>query len=511
MFVLYPFYITMKIKINSSLPKTTFILFLSILVSFLHSCKKIEESKILDSKEELATLTAWYSTVSKSENNFSSLKPQWNKILKTENSEFLIYEVKLENPEGIFTSYSTIDLKSHDNLSTNTFRIIVFVNKKDNKDIKGGYLSIAPKNKELDPQNIHFSSLEDFSGKVSLYDMSSRFVKGLIYDAGLVKQVMSNSGTVLKRNELYNLYQKSTPLNGVMGHMPNTVMLNESCNYDLEPVYGQACVEAGESGQVTCNPYVRYYNVIYHCQDEESIEPTDLNNPGGGGGSGETYPSDVIPDNPVTPGQDKSPIDPKKYTDCFSNIPDAGATYKVTVQVEEPVPGTRLNYDILNPISGRGVGHTAITVTKTGADGASVTQTVGFYPAESTFASPSKMVDNAKAGDTEKIEFTVSMEFDLGNDATNFNKILSHIASPPANYNLFGMNCTAFVVGACSSGGINLPDAMTVIARPLDPAGFVNAMTPAGLGDSMRKAKAAGDNRVKPTQKVAPTSKGACN
>jgi len=56
-----------------------------------------------------------------------------------------------------------------------------------------------------------------------------------------------------------------------------------------------------------------------------------------------------------------------------------------------------------------------------------------------------------------------------------------------------------------------LPDAIGVIARPLDPMGFIKAMTPGALGNEMRKAKEAGDARVKTVQKRAPESKGPCN
>ena len=84
------------------------------------------------------------------------------------------------------------------------------------------------------------------------------------------------------------------------------------------------------------------------------------------------------------------------------------------------------------------------------------------------------------------------------------------ISNPPTEYELLGMNCTAFVVGVCNLGGITLPNALNGVATFYDPLNLVQAMTPSELGASMRKAKANGDSRVKsnpaPTQSHGPCS-----
>jgi len=220
---------------------------------------------------------------------------------------------------------------------------------------------------------------------------------------------------------------------------------------------------------------------------------------GGGGSSG----SNTIPSAPYLPGQDHAAIDPKKYTKCFDNIPDVGATYKVIVQVLEPVPGTSLNYGLIN-----GVGHTAITLIKQGSNGFKVTQTLGFYPTTNPFSSPSKMVNNS-----DQTDYTIRMIFDMGGNATDFSKMLTALENPPSNYDLLGMNCTAFVVGVCASGGISLPNAYTTVGVA-GPGGVTTAMTPGGLGYSLRNAHSQGDNRVSsgPTSVGNnPASNGPCN
>ena len=497
----------MKTKKNAPRMRKVVILLLGMAILSMNSCRKEKvQSSITD--DEVKALQKWYNSIERAKNNFSSLTPKWDKVIKSENDKDVVYEVELNNPEGIFTSYEWINPKNPDGNSLNTIRLLLLENKR-NGVIKGGYLSIAPKNKSVNPRDIHLLSLDKFSGKISFYNIKSKFLKGLIYESGIVQSVLSSINGEIDRNKLSNLYQRSRSNNTIMS-VPNTMMSNQSCNYDLEPVYGEACVEAGDSGIVTCKPYVRYYEVVNKCTGGVMSDMPNMDDQGGGGGasSGETIPSDIIPADPYMPGQDKSPIDPKKFVDCFDDIPDAGASYKVAVQVQEPIPGTRLNYGI------NGFGHTAITVTKNGANGASVTQTVGFYPAGGNLQKiegPSKMVDNAKIGDTEKVEFTISMEFDLGNNTNSFNKILGHIASPPAKYELYGMNCTTFVVEACANGGITLPSALNGVIGFYDPTELFQVNTPAGLGASMRDAKANGDKRVKTNKSTAPTSKGACN
>ncbi|MCZ4225451.1 hypothetical protein [Pedobacter rhodius] len=247
------------------------------------------------------------------------------------------------------------------------------------------------------------------------------------------------------------------------------------------------------------------YSDVQICEDIWFPDPPEPIDTGGGdsGGDGGSAGSNTIPSDPYLPGQDHEAINPKDYTKCFANIPDAGATYKVIVQVLEPVPGTSLNYGFVN-----GVGHTAITLIKQGSNGIRVTQTVGFYPTTNPFHSPSKIVNNSNQTD-----YTIRMIFDMGSNATDFNKILNGIENPPSDYDLLEMNCTVFVVGICSSGGISLPNALTTVGVA-GAGGITTSMTPGGLGYGMRNAHSQGDNRVSsgPTSTGNnPVSNGPCN
>ena len=118
------------------------------------------------------------------------------------------------------------------------------------------------------------------------------------------------------------------------------------------------------------------------------------------------------------------------------------------------------------------------------------------------------MVNNS-----DQTDYTIRMIFDMGSNTTDFKKILAGVENPPSQYDLLEMNCTAFVVGICSSGGISLPNAFTTVGVA-GVGGVTTAMTPGGLGHSMRNAHSQGDNRVSsgPTSvSNNPASNGPCN
>ena len=206
-------------------------------------------------------------------------------------------------------------------------------------------------------------------------------------------------------------------------------------------------------------------------------------------------------------------VNPRDYTNCFSAISNTNASFKVNVYVLEPVPGVNLHYGI------NGVGHVAIGLTKTGNNGQSITQVLGFYPEGvnifKQFSGASMVVDNGWS--EELMNYTVRMEFNMGNDATNFQRILNKVNNPPTEYHAFYNNCVRYVLDACAAGGLEVPFAMSSITVDMEPATpgpltTIYAYTPAGMAQEMRQRKAAGDNRVTIANYVNVTpSNGPCN
>lgn len=352
---------------------------------------------------------------------------------------------------------------------------------------------------------MHYNNLNNFTGKLRFFNVNGSFSNGWVYDKGRITGKLSLSPDVPNVVEIAG----SSKLMSTKNNKLMTVPAGE-CSPEYIPITGMACV--GSGGYQTCTPYTRWEYIENHCNDGgDGGNGGDYYGSHGGGGSGggeeNSSGSNTIPENPYIPGADHLAIKLKDYIKCFENISNTGASYKIIVQVQEPVKGTSLNYGPIN-----GVGHTAITLIKQGSNGFKVTQTVGFYPSGNSFNSPSKIVDNAKSGVTDNIDFTIRMTFDLAGDATNFNKVLNEIANPPSQYDLLTSNCTTFVTNACKVGGLKLPSAVTYVITP-GPVG-VYAETPGGLGYNMRQAKAGGDNRIasgEPSTGENPTSNGPCN
>jgi hypothetical protein len=217
-----------------------------------------------------------------------------------------------------------------------------------------------------------------------------------------------------------------------------------------------------------------------------------LGSPTGGGNGTPASPPQVS----NLPGESGPAIKPKSLMDCFSDIPDAGASMKVTVFVQEPFPGTSFN------IGPNSVGHVAIGLTKSNGS-QSITQVVGYYPdatGASKFHCSSKIVDNSNLDYNVSISYTIT--------AGNFRSISNYIANPPGTYDLMDFNCTNFVYNACKTGGIILPDPTNTVGLG-GPGGVSTAMAPAGLGASIEKLK--GQNNVNTNGGLAPNSKGPCD
>ncbi|MBD1433244.1 hypothetical protein H8B06_10430 [Sphingobacterium sp. DN00404] len=218
-----------------------------------------------------------------------------------------------------------------------------------------------------------------------------------------------------------------------------------------------------------------------------------------------------IPDDAELIGQENPEVNPEDYTDCFGNISNTGASFKVTAYVLEPNPGTN---DFFGTNS---VGHVAIGLTKTGGNGQSITQVLGFYPEGANifkeYTGPSKIVDNGDSDDL--MPYTIKMDFDMGNNAAAFQNILNKVNTPPATYHALTNNCVRYVYEACQAGGLAVPFQMSTIymsTTPFSPPVPVSAYTPAGMAQAMRGAMAGGNTNISTANNVdVPTSHGPCN
>jgi hypothetical protein len=241
----------------------------------------------------------------------------------------------------------------------------------------------------------------------------------------------------------------------------------------------EVSVSIGDNGMYEV--YVYGYTTCSSLSVPDQMERVADLGGGGGGGGGDisSYPPPSTPIAPAILYDHSDKVDPKQLVKCFGNISNENATYSVKVLVQQAWPGTS------SPVGGNTVGHTALALTKTGADGQSITQVVGFYPSDhSQFTSQGEVHSNSN------LNYNVGVTYPV--DAASFANVLNYISSPEPPYNLYDFNCTTWVINACITGGIQLPSASTTYSFPVTngdgTTGFaeIQADIPGKLGENIK-------------------------
>jgi hypothetical protein len=298
----------------------------------------------------------------------------------------------------------------------------------------------------------------DFTGDILIYDEHYQLRGGEKLVGGKLAAYIY---PVQKTNETVSA-KKSTAV--------ITTCQNQQSNYTIY-----------ENGEAISVVYGYQVCTTYYIQDaiDNSHMPEDL-----GGGGLTNYPPPYTPP-PLNVTFNPTPkIDPKKFMDCFGTLSDANAGYEVKVLVQEADPGTP------NPHGENFVGHVALSLTKTAANGQSITQVVGFYPSSrSNVLSQGEIHDNGA-----EMDYNVSATFSV--DGDSFRNIIEYIGGQTPMYDLFDFNCSSFVYYACMTGGIQLPSPNTTYGLtiptgdPMTPMGSsqidINMDVPGQLGAGLR-------------------------
>jgi hypothetical protein len=333
---------------------------------------------------------------------------------------------------------------------------------------------------EIIPDGLYFqrkqkTTTADFTGRIFVYDRFYRLLSGGVFAAGkMTGEIKPGNGKASP--QIAAVHTNSMPV--------------ETCGwYDSNYVSAEGVTVV--YSEKICS--TTFYNLSTGGAFSQDLPAGtgDYAGTGGGGGPAPAPPPEIAD----LPGETKPGIQPKAYMDCFSGIPDAGASMQVTIYVQEPLPGTTFN------IGYNSVGHVAIGLTKSNGS-TTVTQVVGFYPDAtgiSKMHAPSKVVDNSN------LEYNVSISYPVNSD--QFGKIISYVANPPAQYDLTDFNCTNFVYNACETAGLSLPNPFNSVGIG-QPGSIKIAMTPAGLGDSIEKLN--GQTNVNTNGGTMPNSKGPC-
>ena len=300
----------------------------------------------------------------------------------------------------------------------------IIIGRDSNNKFLGNWVNIITKGAE----NFGILKTESFNGKET---SEITYVNGKI-----VKSVKTNNGETQVKKYDYPI-QNSIKSDGKVSGTVVTSNL-EGFNGDG---YGELpnVTVTGYVNNQTVNFYSLYWqtnqNVIYIY--EYSYTP-----PGGGGGSSVGIaPTFIEPDHPISNITDEFK--------CFTQ--NANSTYTVTVNVNEPSPGTR-NLAV-GGVTHK-VGHTYLTFEQDNTDGTKIIRNAGFYPRDD--ARPGSPNDVSIFGDDSNTPTAVTLKITV--NAKDFNTVIQKSeGQSPIHYDLNLFNCSTSAINALSSIGVNLP------------------------------------------------------
>ena len=179
------------------------------------------------------------------------------------------------------------------------------------------------------------------------------------------------------------------------------------------------------------------------------------------------------------------PIKLSDYLKCFSTVPDANATYQITLYADIPVNGDPSQ--LFNITTGE-VGHSFIQLRKVNG-GMSVQQNIGFYP-QTSWKSLSSLNVSSKVVDNEGHEFNASLTASLNN--VEFQAALNKIQSISSrDYNIETWNCTDFALAVFNAA--NTGETLTVPQYPI-PGTDTYSNTPQALYVTVKSMKDIGND-----------------
>ena len=220
------------------------------------------------------------------------------------------------------------------------------------------------------------------------------------------------------------------------------------------------------------------------------------NNPYSGGSGGGTSSSVTVQ---VMTFSTPPGVDVKKFFKCFANVPDAGATYSITLHADLPV-----NSSPNTLVSGLRPGHAFLTLTKSNG-GTSVTQVIGFYPVSGTKSVFDAPVTSQTVNDGGH-EYNASITMNVSQ--ADFNAAINQATTYSTNskYDLNDFNCTNYAVNVYNSATTN-----DISVSDTNLGGVNYGCTPNGLYQKLQALKATGASNVTTGTANAAASKGACN
>jgi len=270
---------------------------------------------------------------------------------------------------------------------------------------------------------------------------------------------------------------------------PNTVIT--SCTY----LYGYNYTPSNPDGGTHWVQLIACKNMVIPDKYEAGGNGYGgLGGSAGGGSSSGAAPTIRPPTSIITNLQD--------YLKCFQLTP--GATYQVTVCVDQPKPGTRTPWTFTNDGSSGSVdpvnvGHTFLLLEQINLNGFNISRYVGFYPSDIVTPRSSPIASVLNNDGMHK--YNIGARYTLG--SAQFFALLAAIPTNGAkNYQANTYNCTNFVLDVMDAGHIYLPH---TIGGWLGGTG----VDPGDLGEDIRNNNFTGMIRI--TAPVPSANVGSCN
>ena len=361
----------------------------------------------------------------------------------------ILFSCKKEIPHDLSTPslLSSIMLQLKDSMANGDFQQLDFTRTvisnlpKENHSI----LRIALKNKSIETDFILLKV--DKSGLFSLGKIIT-LVKN--QEDSMSRNLVRFNGKITMYSLNKNIHSESTITNGyVDAFHPElaTVAFKEAvAEVPLLPeVILLAEYPSTGTGGWTYSNWFNYQSFFYQ---------SDVYTGGGGGGyynsgnptgaGGNT--SNPIEDQPIyidyEPVDYLPAIDIKKYINCFSSIPDNGATCTIKISADIPVdddPNAFLNWQNGSP------GHVFLQITKTNGI-KMVQQNIGFYPIQGWKTTLTPAPIRGKFSDNAGHEFNASLSMNLTPEQLQSTLVKIQYLANFIQYDIDDYNCTDFAL-----------------------------------------------------------------
>ena len=206
--------------IKQFMPKnaTIKIVVMAVAVLFIGACKKNETaSKMANSFQPLegAKLNGLKKSYGQDQNIvlnnnnwLNTLSPDWKKVNEQKLEKGSVYEIMLNNPQGIFATDGKVDLKDAKKKYANksSIRLLIFQDGQG-QNYRSCFMEVIATGESELPTQLSYKNYGNLNGLVSFYELDGKLANGWVYSNG--KAVMSTAVNGMQTRSLSSSTAKS--------------------------------------------------------------------------------------------------------------------------------------------------------------------------------------------------------------------------------------------------------------------------------------------------------------